>query len=87
MEQVACFLSLFFLVRRKRLIISLKQLLKSKSIGCKKQRGVKLGVFFPFAASEMGTVDRTGDATSEVETGDEGEMVGGGELAQQLMKR
>ncbi|XP_063384707.1 nucleosome assembly protein 1-like 1 [Cydia fagiglandana] len=34
----------------------------------------------------MGTVERAGDATSEVESGDEEEIVGGGELAQHLMK-
>lgn len=35
----------------------------------------------------MGTVERAGDATSEVESGEEEEIVGGGELAQHLMKR
>lgn len=35
----------------------------------------------------MGTVERAGDATSEVETGDEEEMVESGDLAQHLMKR
>ncbi|XP_026317862.1 nucleosome assembly protein 1-like 1 isoform X2 [Hyposmocoma kahamanoa] len=34
----------------------------------------------------MGTVERAGDATSEVESGEEEEIVGGGELAQHLMK-
>lgn len=36
----------------------------------------------------MGTVERSGDDhTSEVESGEEEEMVGGGELAQHLMSR
>lgn len=36
----------------------------------------------------MGTVERAGDDhTSEVESGEEEEIVGGGELAQHLMKR
>lgn len=35
----------------------------------------------------MGTVERAGDATSEVESGEEEEIVGGGELAEHLMKR
>uniref|UniRef100_A0A1E1W5B4 Nucleosome assembly protein 1-like 1 n=1 Tax=Pectinophora gossypiella TaxID=13191 RepID=A0A1E1W5B4_PECGO len=34
----------------------------------------------------MGTVERAGDATSEVESGEDEEVVGGGELAQHLMK-
>lgn len=34
----------------------------------------------------MGTVERAGDATSEMESGEE-EIVGGGELAQHLMQR
>ncbi|XP_061717285.1 nucleosome assembly protein 1-like 1 isoform X2 [Cydia pomonella] len=34
----------------------------------------------------MGTVERAGDATSEMESGEEEEIVGGGELAQHLMK-
>lgn len=37
--------------------------------------------------TKMGTVERAGDATSEVESGEEEEIVGGGELAQHLMKR
>lgn len=35
----------------------------------------------------MTTNERAGDATSEVESGEEEEMVGGGELAAHLMKR
>ncbi|GBP42503.1 Nucleosome assembly protein 1-like 4 [Eumeta japonica] len=35
----------------------------------------------------MGSVERAGDATSEMESAEEEEMVGGGELAQHLMNR
>lgn len=35
----------------------------------------------------MGSVERAGDATSEVESGEEEEIVAGGELAAHLMKR
>lgn len=37
--------------------------------------------------AKMGTVEHAGDATSDVESGEEEEIVGGGELAQHLMKR
>lgn len=37
--------------------------------------------------NKMLPVERAGDATSEVESGDEEEIVGSGELAEHLMKR